>query len=92
MGMIHWLYMVWYGCHGYSTMDKKNLRNLTTEEIIGQLMLAKSSLNDWMGNITPQNGNALKITNVVMMGMISSYHYWYTIVCTQIILYVYRYG
>jgi adenine C2-methylase RlmN of 23S rRNA A2503 and tRNA A37 len=49
-------------------MDKKNLRNLSSEEIIGQLLLAKSGLNDWMGNLSPKNDKELKITNVVMMG------------------------
>lgn len=55
-------------CHT-GTMDKSKLRNLSTEEIIGQVMMAKSGLNDWMGNIHPGNGKSLKITNVVMMGM-----------------------
>lgn len=53
----------------YSTMDKKKLRNLTTEEIIGQIMLGKSGLDDWMANVSRKNGNELKITNVVMMGI-----------------------
>jgi adenine C2-methylase RlmN of 23S rRNA A2503 and tRNA A37 len=53
-------------------MDKKKLRNLTTEEIIGQVMLAKSGLNDWMANIQPGSGNTPKITNVVMMGTVNT--------------------
>ncbi len=45
-------------CH---TGTQKFVRNLTTSEVLGQLLLAKDELNDW--HDTP------KITNIVMMGM-----------------------
>lgn len=45
-------------CH---TGTQRFVRNLTTSEVIGQLILAKDELNDWH--------NSPKITNIVMMGM-----------------------
>jgi 23S rRNA (adenine2503-C2)-methyltransferase len=50
-------------CH---TGTQKLIRNLTTEEIISQLLIAKDKLNDWHGN---NPNNTRKITNIVMMGM-----------------------
>ena len=51
-------------CH---TGTQRLVRNLTAGEIVGQLMVARDRLNDWVDRETP-NGNRL-ITNVVMMGM-----------------------
>jgi 23S rRNA (adenine2503-C2)-methyltransferase len=48
-------------CH---TGTQKLVRNLTTDEILGQLLVARDSLNDW-----PSTAPGRKITNVVMMGM-----------------------
>jgi 23S rRNA (adenine2503-C2)-methyltransferase len=51
-------------CH---TGTQRLVRNLTAGEIVGQLMVARDRLGDWVDRVTP-NGNRL-ITNVVMMGM-----------------------
>jgi 23S rRNA (adenine2503-C2)-methyltransferase len=51
-------------CH---TGTQRLVRNLTAGEIVGQLMVARDRLNDWVDRETP-NGNRL-ITNIVMMGM-----------------------
>jgi 23S rRNA (adenine2503-C2)-methyltransferase len=51
-------------CH---TGTQRLVRNLTSGEIVGQIMVARDRLNDWIDRETP-NGNRL-ITNVVMMGM-----------------------
>jgi 23S rRNA (adenine2503-C2)-methyltransferase len=51
-------------CH---TGTQRLVRNLTAGEIVGQIMVARDRLNDWVDRETP-NGNRL-ITNVVMMGM-----------------------
>jgi 23S rRNA (adenine2503-C2)-methyltransferase len=51
-------------CH---TGTQRLVRNLTAGEIVGQVMIARDRLNDWVDRETP-NGNRL-ITNVVMMGM-----------------------
>lgn len=48
-------------CH---TGTQALVRNLTSGEIIGQLMLVMDHLNDW-----PSGKNHRKVTNVVMMGM-----------------------
>ena len=48
-------------CH---TGTQKLVRNLTPAEIVGQVMVARDSLNDW-----PSTGENRRITNVVMMGM-----------------------
>jgi 23S rRNA (adenine2503-C2)-methyltransferase len=48
-------------CH---TGTQKLVRNLSAEEIIGQVMIARDSLSDW-----PSTGEDRRITNVVMMGM-----------------------
>lgn len=48
-------------CH---TGTQALVRNLTSGEIIGQLMLVMDHLNDW-----PSGKNQRKVTNVVMMGM-----------------------
>ncbi|WP_298252727.1 23S rRNA (adenine(2503)-C(2))-methyltransferase RlmN [Bradyrhizobium sp.] len=51
-------------CH---TGTQRLVRNLTAGEIVGQIMVARDRLNDWIDRATP-NGNRL-VTNVVMMGM-----------------------
>ena len=48
-------------CH---TGTQSLVRNLTSGEIIGQLMIVMDHLNDW-----PSGKNQRKVTNVVMMGM-----------------------
>jgi 23S rRNA (adenine2503-C2)-methyltransferase len=48
-------------CH---TGTQKLVRNLTVGEIVGQVMVAKDTLEDW-----PSTGGNRKVTNVVMMGM-----------------------
>ena len=51
-------------CH---TGTQRLVRNLTAGEIVGQVMIARDRLNDWIDRDTP-NGNRL-VTNIVMMGM-----------------------
>jgi 23S rRNA (adenine2503-C2)-methyltransferase len=51
-------------CH---TGTQRLVRNLTAGEIVGQVMIARDRLNDWVDRETP-NGNRL-VTNIVMMGM-----------------------
>jgi 23S rRNA (adenine2503-C2)-methyltransferase len=51
-------------CH---TGTQRLVRNLTAGEIVGQVMVARDRLNDWVDRETP-NGNRL-VTNIVMMGM-----------------------
>ena len=48
-------------CH---TGTQKLVRNLTPDEILGQIMLAKDALEDW-----PSTAPGRKVTNIVMMGM-----------------------
>jgi 23S rRNA (adenine2503-C2)-methyltransferase len=48
-------------CH---TGTQKLVRNLTPEEIVGQLIVARDALGDW-----PSTGENRRVTNVVMMGM-----------------------
>ena len=48
-------------CH---TGTQKLVRNLTALEIVGQLLVARDSLDDW-----PSAAPGRKVTNVVMMGM-----------------------
>jgi 23S rRNA (adenine2503-C2)-methyltransferase len=48
-------------CH---TGTQKLVRNLTAEEIVGQVMIARDALGDW-----PSTGENRRLTNVVMMGM-----------------------
>ena len=56
-------------CH---TGTQTLVRNLTAEEIVGQIMLARDRVRDWPGDIeaspTPPLGGRY-ITNVVLMGM-----------------------
>lgn len=51
-------------CH---TGTQRLVRNLTAGEIVGQVMIARDRLADWIDRETP-NGNRL-VTNIVMMGM-----------------------
>jgi len=51
-------------CH---TGTQRLVRNLTAGEIVGQVMVARDRLGDWVDRETP-NGNRL-VTNIVMMGM-----------------------
>lgn len=48
-------------CH---TGTQRLVRNLTAAEIVGQIMVARDSYNEW-----PSNGHDRKLTNIVMMGM-----------------------
>ncbi len=48
-------------CH---TGTQRLVRNLTPEEIVGQVMLARDALQDW-----PSNRENRKLSNIVMMGM-----------------------
>jgi 23S rRNA (adenine2503-C2)-methyltransferase len=66
-------------CH---TGTQRLVRNLKSQEIVGQILLARDRLGDWPGAIPPPDGRLLpscgthasgmterKITNVVLMGM-----------------------
>ncbi|MEE2999255.1 MAG: 23S rRNA (adenine(2503)-C(2))-methyltransferase RlmN [Pseudomonadota bacterium] len=48
-------------CH---TGTQKLVRNLTAGEIVGQMMIARDSYDEW-----PSDGHNRKLTNIVMMGM-----------------------
>ncbi|MCG8543683.1 MAG: 23S rRNA (adenine(2503)-C(2))-methyltransferase RlmN, partial [Alphaproteobacteria bacterium] len=48
-------------CH---TGTQKLVRNLTAEEIVGQVMLARDAFGEW-----PSPSEDRKLTNIVMMGM-----------------------
>jgi 23S rRNA (adenine2503-C2)-methyltransferase len=52
-------------CH---TGTQKLVRNLTTAEIIGQIMLARDDLGEWPVPGAPRDENRL-LSNVVLMGM-----------------------
>jgi 23S rRNA (adenine2503-C2)-methyltransferase len=58
-------------CH---TGTQRLVRNLTTQEIVGQILLARDRIGDWSGATPPDDGRLLpeterKITNIVLMGM-----------------------
>ena len=57
-------------CH---TGTQKLVRNLTTEEIVSQVLVARDRLGDWPGAVAPNDGlipnGDRAITNVVLMGM-----------------------
>lgn len=58
-------------CH---TGTQRLVRNLTAQEIVGQILLARDRIGDWPGAAPPQDGRLLpdaerKITNIVLMGM-----------------------
>lgn len=48
-------------CH---TGTQRLVRNLTAGEIVGQIMVARDSYDEW-----PSDGHNRKLTNIVMMGM-----------------------
>jgi 23S rRNA (adenine2503-C2)-methyltransferase len=51
-------------CH---TGTQRLVRNLTAGEIVGQVMIARDRLSDWIDRATPE-GSRL-VSNIVMMGM-----------------------
>jgi len=58
-------------CH---TGTQRLVRNLTAQEIVAQILLARDRIGDWPGAGSPQDGRLLpeterKITNIVLMGM-----------------------
>jgi 23S rRNA (adenine2503-C2)-methyltransferase len=57
-------------CH---TGTQRFVRNLTAEEIVGQVMVARDRLGDWPGATRPTDGVIPSgdrcVTNIVMMGM-----------------------
>jgi 23S rRNA (adenine2503-C2)-methyltransferase len=58
-------------CH---TGTQKLVRNLEIDEIVGQILLAKDRIGDWIGATPPGDARLLpdgdrKITNIVLMGM-----------------------
>jgi 23S rRNA (adenine2503-C2)-methyltransferase len=58
-------------CH---TGTQRLVRNLTPEEIVGQILVARDAIGDWPGAAPPLDGHLLpdgarRITNVVLMGM-----------------------
>jgi 23S rRNA (adenine2503-C2)-methyltransferase len=58
-------------CH---TGTQRLVRNLTGQEIVGQILLARDRIGDWQGAEPPGDGRLLpssdrKITNIVLMGM-----------------------
>ncbi|MDA0361819.1 MAG: 23S rRNA (adenine(2503)-C(2))-methyltransferase RlmN [Proteobacteria bacterium] len=53
-------------CH---TGTQKLVRNLTSGEIIGQVMLAKDDLNEWPKNETDSQNSQRLLSNIVLMGM-----------------------
>jgi 23S rRNA (adenine2503-C2)-methyltransferase len=58
-------------CH---TGTQRLVRNLTAQEIVGQILLARDRIGDWPDALPPADGRLLpssdrKITNIVLMGM-----------------------
>ncbi|MEI9804299.1 MAG: 23S rRNA (adenine(2503)-C(2))-methyltransferase RlmN [Pseudolabrys sp.] len=58
-------------CH---TGTQRLVRNLTSEEVVGQVMAARDRLGDWPGGVRPTDGVVPSgdnrcVTNIVMMGM-----------------------
>jgi 23S rRNA (adenine2503-C2)-methyltransferase len=58
-------------CH---TGTQKLVRNLTAQEIVGQILVARDRIGDWPGAAKPNDGGLIPtgdraITNVVLMGM-----------------------
>jgi len=58
-------------CH---TGTQRLVRNLTAQEIVGQILLARDRIGDWPAAAPPSDGHLLpeterKITNIVLMGM-----------------------
>jgi 23S rRNA (adenine2503-C2)-methyltransferase len=57
-------------CH---TGTQRLVRNLTADEIVGQVMMARDRLGDWPSGVRPNDGviptGDRCVTNIVMMGM-----------------------
>ena len=53
-------------CKFCYTGTQRLVRNLTSGEIVGQIMIAKDLLNEWS---TPEEKKSRVITNIVLMGM-----------------------
>jgi 23S rRNA (adenine2503-C2)-methyltransferase len=58
-------------CH---TGTQRLVRNLTADEIVGQILVARDRTGDWPGASPPEDGRGIpeaerKITNIVLMGM-----------------------
>jgi 23S rRNA (adenine2503-C2)-methyltransferase len=53
-------------CH---TGTQRLVRNLTADEIVGQVMVARDRLGDWIEPTQKTSDYQRKVTNVVMMGM-----------------------
>ncbi len=58
-------------CH---TGTQRLVRNLSAQEIVGQILLARDRIGDWSGAAGPDDGKLLpegerRITNIVLMGM-----------------------
>ena len=53
-------------CH---TGTQRLVRNLTAGEIVGQILVARDRLNDWVDRSTNNETQTRQITNIVMMGM-----------------------
>jgi 23S rRNA (adenine2503-C2)-methyltransferase len=60
-------------CTFCRTGTQRLVRNLTTGEIVGQIMLARDRIGDWPGAVPPDPrglpNTERKVTNVVLMGM-----------------------
>jgi 23S rRNA (adenine2503-C2)-methyltransferase len=55
-------------CSFCFTGTQKLVRNLTSADIVGQILVVRDDLNDWPYNAMPKDQKR-KISNVVMMGM-----------------------
>src|SRR5690606_26162479 len=58
-------------CH---TGTQKLVRNLTSAEIVSQILVARDRIGDWPDAVPPNDGRLLpsgerKLTNIVLMGM-----------------------
>jgi 23S rRNA (adenine2503-C2)-methyltransferase len=58
-------------CH---TGTQRLVRNLTPDEIVAQILIARDAAGDWPGAASPKDGRLMpagerKITNIVLMGM-----------------------
>lgn len=53
-------------CH---TGTQKLVRNLTAQEIVSQIMIARDRLNEWPTPERPLNDGDRRLTNIVFMGM-----------------------
>jgi 23S rRNA (adenine2503-C2)-methyltransferase len=60
-------------CH---TGTQRLVRNLTADEIVGQVMVARDRLGDWIEPAQKASDYQRKVTNVVMMGMGEPLYNW----------------